>query len=88
MKTVSESGLQANLRYYLRRVNASAAPLRITNQNTPTQNAVLLSEREYEGLMETIRVMRNPYLRAKIRRGQAQIQAEKTQQHALIDAGE
>lgn len=44
-----------------------------------------MSKRDYDSLMETIRIMNNPYLMDKIRQGRKQIVDGKAKQHELLD---
>ena len=44
-----------------------------------------MSQRDYESLMETVRVYENPYLRDKLDRGMAQVARGDVSAHDLIE---
>ncbi|AYM02297.1 type II toxin-antitoxin system Phd/YefM family antitoxin [Levilactobacillus yiduensis] len=85
MDAVSYSVFRKNLKYYLRQVNDDATTLLITNRDSDDDTAVLMSKQDYDSMVETLRIMSNPDLMAKIRRGQKQIAAGKAKQHELMD---
>jgi len=73
MKHVSYSAFRAHLPRYMNEVCDSRAALHVTRQNART--VVLLSEEEYEGMLETLHLLRSPAnakrLRASIRKADA-----------------
>lgn len=85
MEAVSYSVLRKNLKHYLQQVNDDATTLLVTNRDSADDTAVLMSKRDYDSMIETLRIMSNPTLMEKIRRGQAQIAAGKAKQHELIE---
>ncbi|HIZ96907.1 type II toxin-antitoxin system prevent-host-death family antitoxin [Ligilactobacillus pobuzihii] len=85
MEAVSYSVLRKNLKHYLQQVNDDATTLLVTNRDDVDDTAVLMSKRDYDSMTETLRIMSNPALMDKIRRGQEQITAGKTKQHELIE---
>lgn len=84
MEAVSYSVLRKNLRSYLQQVNDDATTLLVTNRDNADDAAVLMSKRDYDSMIETLRIISNPTLMDKIRRGKEQITAGKTKQHELI----
>lgn len=84
MEAVSYSVLRKNLRSYLQQVNDDATTLLVTTRDNADDAAVLMSKRDYDSMIETLRIMSNPTLMDKIRRGKEQITAGKTKQHELI----
>jgi antitoxin YefM len=58
MASVSYSELRANLADLMDKVCDSKAPLLVTRQNA--RSVVMISEAEYEGLMETVHLLRAP----------------------------
>lgn len=84
MEAVSYSGLRKNLKHYLQQVNDDATTLLVTNRDND-DTAVVMSKRDYDSMTETLRIMSNPALMDKIRRGKAQIATGKTKQHELIE---
>jgi antitoxin YefM len=73
MKHVSYSAFREHLARYMDEVCDSHAALHVTRQNART--VVLLSEEEYEGMLETLHLLRSPAnakrLRASIRKADA-----------------
>ena len=66
MAHVSYSELRNNLATYMDAVCDGRAPLVITRQNA--RSVVLLSEEEYEGLMETVHLLKSPANAARLLR--------------------
>jgi antitoxin YefM len=58
MTHVSYSELRNNLKHLMDQVCDSRAPLTVTRQNA--RSVVMISEDEYEGLMETVHLLRSP----------------------------
>jgi antitoxin YefM len=58
MAHVSYTELRSNLASYMDKVCDDRAPLFVTRQNART--VVLLAKDEYEGLMETIHLLKSP----------------------------
>jgi antitoxin YefM len=58
MAYVSYSQLRNNLASYMDKVCDSRAPLFVTRQNA--RGVVLMSEDDYEGLMETVHLLKSP----------------------------
>jgi antitoxin YefM len=58
MAHVSYSELRNNLAAYMDAVCDGRAPLVVTRQNA--RSVVLMSEEEYEGLMETVHLLKSP----------------------------
>jgi antitoxin YefM len=66
MSHVSYTELRTNLARYMEEVCDSRAPLHITRQNART--VVMVSEEEYEGMIETLHLLRSPPNAARLRR--------------------
>lgn len=58
MAHVSYSDLRANLADYMDKVCDTRAPLVVTRQNV--RSVVMMSEEDYEGLIETVHLLRSP----------------------------
>jgi antitoxin YefM len=58
MAHVSYSDLRNNLASYMEDVCDSRAPLLVTRQNA--RSVVIMSEADYEGLMETVHLLKSP----------------------------
>lgn len=58
MSYVSYTELRSNLAKYMEEVCDSRTPLHVTRQNART--VVMISEDEYEGMMETLHLLQNP----------------------------
>ncbi|WP_448208450.1 type II toxin-antitoxin system Phd/YefM family antitoxin [Azospirillum sp. sgz302134] len=66
MMTCTYSALRENLREKLDEVHETRVPLLITRQNGP--DAVLMDKEEYDGLMETLHLLRSPANAARLLR--------------------
>ena len=66
MTHVSYSGLRNNLASYMDQVCDDRAPLFVTRQNA--RSVVLISEEDYEGLMETVHLLKSPANAARLLR--------------------
>jgi len=58
MSTISYTDFRQRLAKYMDQVWKSRAPLRVTRQNA--RPVIVLSEDEYEGMMETLHLLRSP----------------------------
>jgi antitoxin YefM len=58
MSHVSYSELRNNLASYMDEVCDARAPLVVTRQNA--RSVVIMSEQDYEGLMETVHLLKSP----------------------------
>lgn len=58
MAHVSYTELRGNLAAYMEAVCDERSPLVVTRQNA--RSVVLISEEEYEGLMETVHLLKSP----------------------------
>jgi antitoxin YefM len=66
MAHVSYSDLRNNLASYMEEVCDSRAPLLVTRQNA--RSVVIMSEDDYEGLMETVHLLKSPANAARLLR--------------------
>jgi antitoxin YefM len=66
MAHVSYSQLRNNLASYMDEVCDGRAPLFVTRQNA--RSVVLMSEEDYEGLMETVHLLKSPANAARLLR--------------------
>ncbi len=84
MQAVTYSAFRQNLKRHMRSVRDDADTILVTN-NDPSENVVVMSQRDYESLMETVRVYENPYLRDKLDRGMAQVARGDVSVHDLVE---
>lgn len=84
MEAVAYSTFRKNLKSYMHQVNDDAEELLVTNAD-PADNVIVMSVRDYDALMETLRIYANPALRDKIVRGLEQVRAGDVSEHALVD---
>jgi antitoxin YefM len=84
MQAVTYSAFRQNLKQHMRSARDDADTILVTN-NDPSENVVVMSQRDYESLMETVRVYENPYLRDKLDRGMAQVARGDVSVHDLIE---
>lgn len=87
MQAVCYTNFRSNLKSYMRQVNDDADQILVTSTN-PDDNVVVVSERDWNSMMETLRVYRNPYLFDKISRGLRDVRMGKTSHHKLIEDSE
>jgi antitoxin YefM len=66
MAHVSYSELRNNLASYMEEVCDDRAPLVVTRQNA--RSVVIMSEQDYEGLMETVHLLKSPANAARLLR--------------------
>jgi antitoxin YefM len=83
MPHVSYSELRANLAKYMEEVCDSRTPLHVTRQNA--RSVVLISEDEYEGMMETLHLLRSPANAARLLRAIEEAEKGELTSHDLVD---
>jgi antitoxin YefM len=83
MSHVSYTELRANLAKYMEEVCDSRTPLHITRQNART--VVMISEAEYEGMMETLHLLRSPANAARLLRSIEQANAGHLGERTLVE---
>lgn len=79
MAHVSYSELRSNLARYMDEVCDSRAPLHVTRQNA--RSVVIVSEAEYDGLVETLHLMKNPVNAARLLRSIGDADAGRLSEH-------
>ena len=82
MTHVSYSELRNNLASYMDEVCDSRAPLVVTRQNA--RSVVLMSEDDYEGLMETLHLLKSPANAARLLRSIEDADQEKLKEREII----
>lgn len=83
MAHVSYSELRNNLASYMDEVCDSRAPLYVTRQNA--RSVVLMSEDDYEGLMETVHLLKSPANAARLLRSIEDADQGKLRDRELIE---
>ena len=83
MSHVSYSDLRANLAKYMDEVCDSRDALHVTRQNA--RSVVMISEDEYEGMIETLHLLRSPANAAHLLASIAEADAGKFIVHDLIE---
>ncbi|HEX8663027.1 MAG TPA: type II toxin-antitoxin system prevent-host-death family antitoxin [Beijerinckiaceae bacterium] len=86
MAHVSYTELRSNLAKYMDEVCDSRAPLLVTRQNA--RGVVMISEDEFEGMMETLHLLRNPANAARLLRSIEEANAGAISEHDLVDVEE
>jgi antitoxin YefM len=85
MAHVSYSELRNNLASYMDQVCDDRAPLVVTRQNA--RSVILISEEDYEGLMETVHLLKSPANAARLLRSIQQAdQGQLTERDAVEPA--
>lgn len=85
MAHVSYSELRNNLASYMDDVCDNRAPLFVTRQNA--RSVVLMSEDDYDGLMETVHLLKSPANSARLLKSIAKADHSLTE-HELIEPAE
>jgi antitoxin YefM len=83
MAHISYSQLRNNLASYMDKVCDDRAPLFVTRQNA--RSVVLMSEEDYEGLMETVHLLRSPANAARLLRSISEADQGKLSERELIE---
>jgi len=83
MSHVTYTDLRANLAKYMDEVCDSHAPLHVTRQNA--RSVVLVSEEEYDGMMETLHLLRSPANAERLLRSIAHADEGKLVERELIE---
>ena len=83
MSHVSYTELRANLAEFMDEVCDSRVPLHVTRQNART--VVMVSEEEYEGLMETVHLLRSPANATRLVQSIKEANNGKLTEHELIE---
>jgi len=84
MSHVSYTELRANLAKYMDAVCSNRAALHITRQNART--VVMMSEEEYEGMLETLHLLRSPANAARVLRSIESAEAGTLTEHEIVEA--
>lgn len=85
MAHVSYTELRGNLAAYMDQVCNDRAALVVTRQNA--RSVVMLSEEEYEGLLETVHLLKSPANAARLLRSIKEADEGKLVAHELIEPG-
>ena len=83
MSHVSYSALRKNLAKYMEQVSDSRSPLHITRQNA--RAVVMMPEVEYEGMMETLHLLRSPANAERLMRSIKAADAGKLRKRELVE---
>jgi antitoxin YefM len=83
MTHVSYSELRNNLASYMDQVCDDRAPLVVTRQNA--RSVVLISEEDYEGLMETVHLLKSPANAARLLRSIKEADQGKVTERDMIE---
>jgi antitoxin YefM len=84
MTHVSYSELRANLAGFMDEVCNTHAPLLVTRQNA--RSVVLVSEDDYEGLMETVHLLRSPANATRLLESIAQAHTGALTEHEVVES--
>lgn len=83
MSHVSYTDFRQHLAKYMDEVCDSRAPLRVTRQNART--VVMLSEDEYEGIVETLHLLRSPANAERLLRSIKRADAGRMTEHEIVE---
>lgn len=84
MDAISYSNFRSHLASTLDKVNDDHTPILITRQNGKT--AVVISLDDFKSYEETAYLMASPKNAARLNLAIAEIEADKTDQHSLVEA--
>jgi antitoxin YefM len=84
MGHISYTELRANLAKYMDEVCDNRDALHVTRQNART--VVMMSEEEYEGMLETLHLLRSPQNAARLIRSIESADAGRLTEHEIIEA--
>lgn len=87
MEAVAYSTFRNGLRGYMDKARDDAEPIMVTAKD-PSANVVVLNVRDYENLVENMRIASNPYLMGKLRRGMDQVRNAKASLHQFPEETE
>lgn len=82
MARVSYTDLRGNLAKYMDDVCDNRDPLIVTRQNA--RSVVMISEEEYEGMVETLHLLRSPANAAHLQRGLKEVASGKMIERDVI----
>lgn len=57
METISNTEFRRNLKHYILEVNEDSTALLVTNRDDTENDAVLLSKRDYDNIMDSFRFL-------------------------------
>jgi antitoxin YefM len=80
---VSYTELRSNLAKYMDEVCDSRAPLHVTRQNE--RSVVMVSEDEYQGIMETLHLLQSPANAARLLRAIEDADKGRVVEHELLE---
>lgn len=84
MEAVAYSTFRKDLRHYLDKARDDAEPVLVTSKD-PSANVVVMNARDYDNLVENLRIRSNPYLMDKLVRGREQAASGKAAIHELAE---
>jgi antitoxin YefM len=79
MTHVSYTDLRSNLARYMEEVCDSRSPIHVTRQNA--RGVVMVSEDEFEGMMETLHLLRSPANAARLFRSIEELNSGAATEH-------
>jgi antitoxin YefM len=83
MSHVSYTDLRKKLAKYMDEVSDSRAPLHVTRQNA--RSVVMMSEEEYNGMIETLHLLRSPANANRLIRSITAADAGKLRKRSLVE---
>jgi antitoxin YefM len=83
MSHISYTDFRQHLAKYMDEVWDSRAPLRVTRQNA--RSVVMLSEEEYESMVETLHLLRSPANAERLLRSTKSADAKRLSEHDIAE---
>lgn len=84
MRAITYSSFRNNLKENIRQIREDEEPLLVISKDVE-DNIVVMNQSDYDSLMETVRIYRNPAMYEKIIRGMRQAQRGDLHEHELLD---
>lgn len=86
MTATTYTDFRQHLNQYMQKINDDADTLHVINTANPDRNIVVISEQDYNSMMETLHILNQPKLADQIRRGMRDVREHRNlEHHALIE---
>ncbi|MEO1768926.1 type II toxin-antitoxin system Phd/YefM family antitoxin [Candidatus Enterococcus ferrettii] len=84
MQAVAYSNFRKDMKTYMKKVNEDSDAIIVTSKNIE-DTVVVMSKKDYDSMQETMRILSNPYLMEKIRKGDEQFENSTFETHELFE---
>lgn len=87
MEAIAYSNFRKDMKTYMKKVNEDSDAIIVTSKNVE-DTVVVMSKKDYDSMQETMRILSNPYLMEKIRKGDEQFKSSNFTTHELLEVDE